>query len=136
MRVVVDTKVLISALLVVTSPPASIITLWRESRFSLLTSALQLDELMQVTRYPRIRVRLQPALAGRLINELRKAAILVENLPAVDVSPDPYDNYLLAMAVGGTADFLITGDKRDVLLLNQYRGTKIISVRDFLTMIL
>ena len=45
-----------------------------------------------------MRARLQPALAGRLSNELRDLAVLVKQLPVVTISPDPYDNYLLAMA--------------------------------------
>ena len=53
---------------------------------------------MRVTRYPKMRARLQPALAGRLSNELRDLAVLVKQLPVVTISPDPYDNYLLAMA--------------------------------------
>jgi predicted nucleic acid-binding protein len=59
---------------------------------------------LRVTRYPKIRARLKPVLAGRLINDLREIALLVETLPPVDVSPDPYDNYLLALASGGAAD--------------------------------
>ena len=42
---------------------AQIVTLWREGRFALLTSQEQLDELARVTRYPKIRERLSPALA-------------------------------------------------------------------------
>ena len=134
MRLVVDTNVLISALLVGTSLPAHLVVLWREGRFDLLTSAEQLDELMRVTRYPKIRERLTPALAGRLINELREVAVLVTNLPTVTICADPFDNYLLAMATAGSADFLVTGDKRDLLGLGLYEGTKITTVRDFLIM--
>jgi uncharacterized protein len=75
-----------------------------------------------------------PALAGRLINELRDIAVVVKDLPVVTVSPDPYDNYLLATAAAGAADFLVTGDKRDLLSLKLYQGTKIVTVRDFLTL--
>lgn len=132
MRLVVDTNILISALLVGTSLPAHLVVLWREGWFDLLTSAEQLDELMRVTRYPKIRERLAPALAGRLINELRDVAFVVSDMPIVSVSPDPYDNYLLAMASGGGADFLVTGDKRDLLDLRLYAGAKIVTVRDFL----
>lgn len=132
MRLVIDTNILISALLAGTSLPAHLIMLWREGRFDLLTSADQLDELMRVTRYPKLRERLAPALAGRLINELRDIAIVVKKLPVVTVSPDPYDNDLLAMAAAGSADFLVTGDKRDLLALKLYEGTRIITVRDFL----
>jgi putative PIN family toxin of toxin-antitoxin system len=133
-RLVIDTNILISALFASTSLPAHLIVLWREGRFELLTSAEQVDELMRVTRYPRIRERLTPAVAGRLINELRDLGVTVTNLPVVEVSADPYDNYLLAMAAAGAADFLVTGDKRDLLGLKLYEGTRIVTVRDFLTL--
>jgi uncharacterized protein len=133
-RLVIDTNILISALLAGTSLPAHLIVLWREGRFDLLTSADQLDELIRVTRYPKIRERLAPALAGRLINELREIAGMVVDLPAVTICADPHDDYLLAMAAAGAADFLVTGDKHDLLDLKLFEGTKIITVRDFLTM--
>lgn len=134
MRLVIDTNVLISALLAGTSLPAHLIVLWREGRFDLLTSVDQLDELIRVTRYPRIRERLAPPLAGRLINEIRDLALLLTDLPVVTASPDPFDNYLLAMAASGSANFLVTGDKRDLLALKLYEGTKITTVRDFLVL--
>ena len=134
MRLVVDTNILISALLAGTSLPAHLVMLWREGRFDLLTSAEQLDELMRVTRYPKIRERLAPALAGRLINEIRDLAVLLTELPVVTASPDPHDNYLLATAASGSADFLVTGDKRDLLALKLFEGSKIITVREFLVL--
>lgn len=134
MRVVVDTNVLISALLSGRSPPAQIVTLWREGRFELLTSVEQLDELARVTRYPKIRERLSPALAGRLVNELRDVAVMVADLPPVTACADPCDNFLLAMIVVGRADHLVTGDKRDLLSMVRYEGARIIAVRDFLAM--
>lgn len=132
MRVVIDTNVLVSALLSPASLPAELVTLWRDGRFILLTAAPQLEELTRVTRYPKLRARLNSALAGRLVNELRDLAETVSPLPFVDVSPDPYDNYLLAIARGGRANTLITGDKRDLLSLNKYEGTLIVTVSDFL----
>ncbi len=131
----VDTNVLISALLVKGSLPAHLVTLWREGTFGLLTAADQLDELMRVTRYPKLRERLTPALAGRLINEVRELAVLVTGLPQISVCPDPHDNYLLGLARAGSADFLVTGDKRDLLGLWQFEGIHIVTVRDFLTRI-
>jgi putative PIN family toxin of toxin-antitoxin system len=134
LRLVIDTNVLVSALFSSTSLPAHLIELWRQGLFDLLTSADQLDELMRVTRYPRIRDRLTPALAGRLINELRDLAIVLKDLPIVTVSPDPWDNYLLATAAAGGADFLVTGDKRDLPPLGGCGGAKIVTVRDFLVL--
>ncbi len=134
MRLVVDTNVLVSALLAGTSLPAQLILLWRQGRFDLLTTAEQLDELRRVTRYPKIRERLAPALAGRLVNDLRTLAVTMDKLPVVDVSKDPDDNYLLAIAAAGSADFLLTGDKRHLLGIASYGGTKIVTVRDFLAL--
>ncbi len=133
MRLVIDTNILVSALLAATSLPAQLVVLWRAGRFDLLTTAEQLDELMRVTRYPKIRERLAPAIAGRMVNDLRALAITVDKLPVVDASPDPDDNYLLALAAAGAADVLVTGDKRDLLGLGVYEGTKITNTRDFLT---
>ena len=127
MRVVVDTNVLISALLSARSLPAELIELWREGRFDLLTSVEQLEELRRVMRYPKIRERLSPALAGRLINELRDVAVLVSDLPQVTACVDPYDNYLLAMFKAGRSDCLVTGDKRDLLGIARYEGGRIVT---------
>jgi putative PIN family toxin of toxin-antitoxin system len=63
-RLVVDTNILISALLSDTSLPSHLITLWRAGLFDLMTSAEQLDEVTRVTRYPKIRPRIIPASAG------------------------------------------------------------------------
>jgi hypothetical protein len=84
-------------------------------------------------RYSKARQRLNPALAGRLVSELRDIADMVSPAPDVDVSPGPYDNYLLAMASAGRANSLITGDKRDLLLLKKYQATAIVTVSDFLS---
>jgi predicted nucleic acid-binding protein len=69
-----------------------------------------------------------------LINEVRDLAVLLTGLPVVTASPDPHDNYLLAMAVAGSADFLVTGDKHDLLALKLHEGTKIVTVREFLVL--
>ena len=121
MRVALDTNVLISALLIETSLAAKLVAAWRLGAFTLVSAEAQLDELARVTRSPKIRERLTPVLAGRLINQLREMAHLVDPLPRIDASPDPspdlYDNSLLAIAVAGSADDLVTGDKQDLLAL-------------------
>src|SRR5262245_32562425 len=131
MLVVLDTNILVSALLDGNSLPSHLLVLWREGKFNLLTAVEQLDELRRVTRYPRIRARLVPALAGRLLNEIRDVAFMVGGLPHVERSLDPYDNYLLAIAEAGLADYLVTGDKAGLLALGYHNRTRIVSVKDF-----
>ena len=97
-----------------------------------MTAAPQLEELTRVTRYPKLRARLTPALAGWLVNELRDPAKMIDKLPLVNVSPDQYDNCLLAIARGDRASSLITGDKRDLLALKKHEGTLIVTVSAFL----
>ena len=73
--------------------------------------------LRRVTRYPQIRKRLRPAQAGELVDALYELAERVEPLPGVAASPDPAGNVLLAIAAAGSADDLVSGDKRHLLSL-------------------
>lgn len=50
-------------------------------------------------------------------------------------SPDPGDNFLLAMAEAGTADYLVTGDKWHVLALQRHGNTQIVTARDMLNVL-
>lgn len=58
-------------------PPARIVDAWLEERFELVTGAAQLEELVRVTRYPKIRVRIERSDAGRLLNKLRSLSVQV-----------------------------------------------------------
>jgi uncharacterized protein len=131
MRVVVDTNVLLAALMTVGTPPDRLYQLWQEGKFTLLTSEWQLGELRRVSRYEQVKARLHPLEVGRLINGLRRRAVMVETLPQVSASPDPDDNAILAIALGGEADYLITGDKRDLLNLKKVKTIPILKVRTF-----
>lgn len=126
MRLVIDTNVLLSALMSPASPSSRLLAHWRSRHFDLLTTAEQLNEIARVTRYPRIRARLAPALAGRLVNQLHDLAIVIKRLPKVHLSPDPDDNYLLALAEAGNAQFLVSGDK-PLLSLKRHKSTRIVT---------
>jgi uncharacterized protein len=131
-RLVVDTNIWISALIKPGSSADALIHLIADRQLVLLVSEEQFEEFRRVSRYDRIRAYTRPAKAGRFVRELRDLGISVDPLPFVDVSPDPSDNFLLAMAQAGDADFLISGDKRDILELGEHGRTKIVSVRTFL----
>ena len=131
MRVVLDTGVLIAALITRDTPPDRIYQAWRERRFDLVTSGWQLDEFRRVSRYPRLRKFLAPADAGRMVNGLRTRAVVLSHLPRVDASTDPDDNPVLAMAVAGDAQYVVSSDKRDVLSLKAMGRARIVSARRF-----
>ena len=131
MRVVLDTGILIAALITSGTPPDMIYRAWRKKRFELITSEWQLEEFRRVSRYPKLRTYLKSADAGNLINGLRREATVLSQLPTVDLSPDPDDNPVLAMALAAHADILVTGDRRDLLALGTVGATRILSARQF-----
>jgi len=135
MRVVLDTGILIAALITKDTSPDRIYQAWRKRRFELVTSQWQLDEFSRVSRYPKLRKYLQPIEAGNLVNGLRHQAQFLEELPDVDLSEDPDDNPLLAMAIAGEVDYLVSGDKRDVLAVKKVGKASIVTARRFLTIL-
>jgi len=135
MRVIVDTNILLSALINPNGLPAQLIDAWRGARFDLVTSRDQLLELGEVARRPELRRYIVPARVGRFINDLRELAEVLSRLPRVDRSRDPGDNFLLAMAEASGAEYLVTGDKRDVLVLEMHNRTRIVTTRQLLAVL-
>jgi putative PIN family toxin of toxin-antitoxin system len=118
MRVILDTNVLVAALISRHGPPDIIYRAWRGGRFELVTSLAQLDEFRRISRYPKLKAVLRPHLVGTMINNLNNAFV-VEKLPALPdyiELADPDDTFLLGMAVASDADYLVTGDHRAGLL--------------------
>lgn len=115
MRVVLDSNILFSALISPHGFPDVIYRAWRAARFELVTSRHQLEEIRRASRYPRLQAVLQPAKVGTMINNLQRALVL-ETLTITEECTDPDDAFLLAMAMQGQADYLVTGDKRAGLL--------------------
>ncbi len=115
MRVVLDTNILFSALISPHGAPDAVFRAWRAARFELVTSRVQLDEIRRASRYPKLQAILQPARVGTMINNLQRALVL-EHLTIDIEADDPDDSFLLAMAVAGKADYLVTGDRRAGLL--------------------
>ncbi len=64
-----------------------------------------------------------------MLNAIRSLAINIENPPTQSVSRDPHDDFLFAMAQAGGADYLVTGDKADVLALARHGKTQIVTVQ-------
>ena len=129
-RVVLDTNIIVSALIAPTGNPAAIIDAWLDGKFTLLTCAAHVDELRFTLQKPRVAELVKPHEAGRLVNQVKKLAEDIDPLPRVERSPDPTDDFL-ALSEAGKADYLVTGDKSGLLALDRHKGTHIVSARDF-----
>jgi len=133
-RAVLDTNVFVSALINPKGPPAAILRGLRSKRFRLISSPPINEEIIEVLNRPHIHDRY--GLGDRIFDVsfiLWELAEVVIELPQVKVCSDPDDDKFLATAVGGRADYLVTGDLGDLLRLQQYKGVAIVSPREFLS---
>ena len=139
MRVILDTNVLLGALISPHGPPDVIFRAWRAARFELVTSLAQLEELRRASRYPKLKAILPAHRVGTMVNNMQRAIVLdvLPSLPeAMDLN-DPNDAFLLAMALASDADYLVTGDRRSGLLQRNTIGrTRIVTPTKFCTEVL
>ena len=132
MRVVLDTNILISALITKGTPPDTLYRAWLRGEIELVTSVAQIAEFARVLARPRIRRLVDADEANALVESIAARAVVLDILPEVDISPDPADNPILATAIAGNADFIVSGDKKHVLSLGEVRGIPIVTARDAL----
>lgn len=118
MRVVLDSNVLLAALISPHGAPDVIYRAWRSGQFVLVTSQAQLDALRRASRYPKLRAILPAHRIGTMVNNLQRAEVLDKLPPLPDgiEASDADDAYLLAMVLAGAVDYLVTGDRRSGLL--------------------
>ena len=131
-RAVLDTNVFVSGLINPEGKPAAILKALRSGLFTLLSSPPINEEIIEVLNRPRIRDRY--GLGDRIFDVsfiLWEVAELVVNLPEVRVCSDADDDKFLATAIGGRADYLVTGDAGNLLILGEYKGVAIVSPRHF-----
>jgi hypothetical protein len=126
MRIVLDTNILISALLSPLGAPAKLLDAWERKRFTLVASGALIAELREVAGRPFFRARLRASAAELLAAGLRDFSFYCPDLPSGPIEPDPKDTYLLALAETAQADFLVTGDK-ELLALKHHKPTRIIT---------
>jgi uncharacterized protein len=111
LRVVLDPGVLVSAVISQTGPPAEILDRWRDGAFDLVASPKLVDELEDVLLRPKFREFASEDEARAYVEALAGGAVLVrdpEETPAL--TPDPDDDYLVALAVAARVDAIVSGD--------------------------
>lgn len=131
MRILLDTNIVVAGFLSPKGPPGRLLLAWLQGRFQLVTSREQLHEIARVLGYERITSRIDPVQAQELVENVEVLAFLAEGLPDIDLSSDPADNVILATAVAGKADLVVSGDKPGVLVLREVEGP-IVAAREAL----
>lgn len=134
MRVVIDTNVVISALLgTAQSPPRRLLfdCLLAESRFVLCLSSAVSSEYKRVFQYEKFRkvpgflVR-----AEELLARFEQLAYFSEPTMRLQAIADEPDNRLLELAVEANAQFLVTGNTRD-FTFSEFQGVRIVNPKEF-----
>lgn len=120
-RVVLDTNVVLSALLFGGGVAAQLREAWQRSRYTPLVSTITAHELIRVLTYPKFR------LAAREQEELladylpyATTVVLPKTLPRVPKCRDPFDVPFLQLALAGNASALVTSAKDLLALANQF----------------
>jgi putative PIN family toxin of toxin-antitoxin system len=127
-KVVFDTNVLVAALVFPGGRGEAALQRIVEEKDRLLISKPILDELLGVLG--RKFARDAEALSHVAIF-LTELGLPVRPRQRLHVVKDDPDNRILECAVAGHADVIVTGD-RQLLELREYKGTRIVSLREYL----
>lgn len=128
MKVVFDTNILVSAVVFPGGRAESALLRIIEERDQLIVSKPILDELLGVLARKFSREAEELARVAVLVSDL---SITVRPRGRIRVVKDDPDNRVLECALAGRADLIVTGD-RELLALGEYRGIRIITLRDYL----
>jgi putative PIN family toxin of toxin-antitoxin system len=111
-RAVLDPNVIVAALLSSSGAPAQLLRAWLQGQFELVVSPLLLAELQRTLAYPKLRRRIAPEEADRIVEWLGNSATSAKDPggPPSIRSADPGDDYLIALAAAEEAA-LVSGDK-------------------------
>ena len=132
MRVVLDTNILIGALITKGTPPDSLYQAWLRGDIELVTSTAQLTEIDNVLSRPRLQKYVDADEASVIVQDMGTRALVLDEIPVVNLSPDPKDNPILATAIAGKVDLIISGDKKHILLLKDVEGIPVVTAREAL----
>lgn len=129
LRAVLDTNVYLSMF---AFPDPKIFDLWRlarEGRYTVVISPFIVREFMEKLRVKfGVSEKLREKIKRRV---LRKAEIVNPKTVPQVITDDPDDNPILACAIAGRADLIVSGD-RHLLSLKEYEGIPIVRPMDFL----
>ncbi|OCR02722.1 putative toxin-antitoxin system toxin component, PIN family [Oscillatoriales cyanobacterium USR001] len=132
-RFVIDTNILVSALLFSNSKPRQALDKAQDIGIILLSNDTFL-ELETVLLRPKFDRYITLEKRTEFLENLAETTLFIEPDESINDCRDPKDNKYLELAVSGEANCIITGDE-DLLVLNPFRGISILTVQLFLATI-
>lgn len=93
-------------------------------------SRYQIEELLDVASREHLRLRIPHHEMEQPIRNINAVHVVLDEFPAVHISPDSKDNPILGAAIAGHADLIVSGDKRDMLALKTASGIPIVTPRE------
>jgi len=129
-HIVLDTNLIISAMLFRNSIPGQVLTFVVEQH-RLLQSDSTLDELRKTVLRRKFNKYLNTEARLSFVAAIANRAKIVPITVSVTACRDPKDNKFLELAISGSATAIITGDE-DLLILNPFQNVRILTPRAFL----
>jgi putative PIN family toxin of toxin-antitoxin system len=126
-RIVLDTNVLVSALLSPEGAPAQVLSLVLAGELTLVYDERILGEYREVLSRPRFGFAAE--LIDEVLQQMEADGHLVAATPVTAALPDPDDIAFLEVALSGNADALVTGNARH---FPADAGVAVLSPRDLL----
>jgi putative PIN family toxin of toxin-antitoxin system len=137
-RAVIDVNVLVSGLIGPLGYCRAVMTAWEQERIAVITAEGIISELDGTLILPRLRKWLpDPDTNRRWVRQLLQSQAHLIVVPPSEcrvLTGDPEDDYVLATTRLSQANYLVTGDKK-LLGLKDYAGAKIVSPREFVSII-
>ena len=131
MKIVIDTNDFISALIGKKHRDKLTIIL-SDATIEIFADKNLIDEIREVAYREKFRKYISIEDVDIFIEVISHRLTFIQPISIFFNSPDPDDNYLLALAVDAGADYLITGDKKDLISLSPFQGISIIRLHEFL----
>lgn len=129
-RFVIDTNLIVSAVLLKASPARRVFNRILE-RGVLLQSVATLEELTEVLNRAKFDKYISRSERLQFLAVLLRDSTLIEITTTIRVCRDPKDDKFLELAVSGQAEAIVTGDN-DLLVLHPYGNVSIVSPATFL----
>lgn len=130
LKVVIDTNVIVSAVIGKSATLVKIYNAFVNNLFTPILSPVLQEEILNVVRKPRIKRYFRAKEIKRFKELIKIDAILVIPTKKISLCRDKEDNILLETALEAKADFIVTGDQ-DLLILKSCLGIPIINPRQF-----